>query len=47
MALLLERYAVHPSFIQVLLSFGRNVHISEAGNGLLCVNERDNDTCES
>ncbi|PWY64183.1 hypothetical protein BO83DRAFT_146261 [Aspergillus eucalypticola CBS 122712] len=44
MALLLERYAVHPSFIQVLLSFGRNVHISEAGNSLLWVNERDNDT---
>ncbi|GLB02242.1 hypothetical protein AtubIFM57258_003584 [Aspergillus tubingensis] len=44
MALLLERYAVHPSFVQVLLSFGKNVHISEAGNSLLCVNERDNDT---
>ncbi|OJJ77544.1 hypothetical protein ASPBRDRAFT_112523 [Aspergillus brasiliensis CBS 101740] len=43
MSLLLERYAVHPSFIQVLLSFGRNVHISEAGNSLLYVDERDNE----
>ncbi|GKZ53938.1 hypothetical protein AnigIFM49718_008723 [Aspergillus niger] len=43
MALLLERYVVHPSFIQVLLSFGRNIHISEAGNSLLCVDEREND----
>ncbi|PWY91787.1 hypothetical protein BO94DRAFT_533242 [Aspergillus sclerotioniger CBS 115572] len=44
MALLLQRYAVHPAFIQVLLSFGRNVHISEAGSSHICVDARDTDT---
>ncbi|PYI20671.1 hypothetical protein BO99DRAFT_456176 [Aspergillus violaceofuscus CBS 115571] len=32
LAYLLRRYHVHPSFLQVLLSFGSNVNVSEAGN---------------
>lgn len=44
MALLLQRYAVHPTFLQVLLSFGKNVHISEAGSSHACVDARDTDT---
>ncbi|PYI11466.1 hypothetical protein BO78DRAFT_413930 [Aspergillus sclerotiicarbonarius CBS 121057] len=44
MALLLQRYAVHPAFLQVLFSFGRNVHIAEAGSSHVCVDARDTDT---
>ncbi|OJJ97015.1 hypothetical protein ASPACDRAFT_34041 [Aspergillus aculeatus ATCC 16872] len=37
LANLLQRYHVHPSFLQVLLSFGSNVNVSEAGKSNLYV----------
>ncbi|PWY68485.1 hypothetical protein BO70DRAFT_432813 [Aspergillus heteromorphus CBS 117.55] len=43
LAILLRQYAVHPAFIQVLLSFGRNVHVSEAGSSHICVDTRESD----
>ncbi|PYH92926.1 hypothetical protein BO71DRAFT_431468 [Aspergillus ellipticus CBS 707.79] len=43
MALLLGQYTVHPEFIQVLLSFGKNVHVAEAGSSHLYVDTRESD----
>ncbi|PYI31514.1 hypothetical protein BP00DRAFT_343708, partial [Aspergillus indologenus CBS 114.80] len=44
MADIFRRYSVHPAFIQVLLSFGSNVHVSEAGNNYLFAGKDGSDS---